>query len=571
MEVEVPPATEMHISLLPLFDRALLVNSAAHISSSMQLYAFQSDSQRTVFPFPTMAKELIRIIHCVEAPRRHPVLACTAPRGNSTEASSESICVASRELDSPFASFVGRIDLDAASTKEIRLETSWADIKDLVSQDHFVLQPGNATANSRGVDFSEFEGVLPTASNFRKFMLGGQGIPTEDLGFRMPGSSKDDFGAQFRLQCTEDKIFFDTAKSGTGAGEASFSNRINFKDQRRKLAKIKAVAVGRFSGRFKSSKDSPNVVSNDLSLDVPSTLKLASPNVSHIVPLKKDYRSGGAHSGSRSSRFGVRIYLHKEWFQSGPGERLALGCITGGESGAKEFDEIRKDVTQWGEDPIERGLLNTTLRLPRASDFTVPDSEVTLDGNDFYDSLYPANAEGGRARVIYRDNIPIQPAVAGAQRRWLSVASYAVFYDEVQKLWYSDICMSQEFFGWCGFALYRHQPQALLLRELSESSAWAYASVLYGEPVSWVEKDHRLHVTIGPVHDASVTFYLESVEFNDGVSANIANGEDAPHELKKYSVGNDIYFEAVVPKKGFHWNLFKRRFEFRVNSISLNE
>ena len=572
VEIEVPPATEVHISLLPLFDPALLANSASHISSSSQLFRSSSASQQKVFPFPTMAREVVKIIHCVESPRRPPTLVCTVPSSYPMAVSSEPICVAARELDSPFATFVGRVDLDAASTKEIRLEASWTDISDLASQDHFVLQPGNATANSRGVDFSQFEGVLPTASNFRKFMLGdGPGVPTQDLGFRMPGSSKDDFSAQFRLQCVEDKIFFNVAKPPSPPNDASSSNRINFKDQRRRLAKVRAVGVGRFTGKFQNSKGSPSVVSNELTVDVPSTMKLAAPSVSHIVPLKKDYRSEGERSRSRTSRFGLRIYLHKEWFQSGPGERLAIGCITGGGPEAKEFDEVRKDVTQWGEDPIERGMLNTTLRLPRASDFTVPDDEVTLDGDHFYDSLYPAHAEGGRARVIYRDNIPIQLSAGDTPGRWLSIASYVVFYDELQKLWYTDICMAQDFFGWCGLALYRHQPHALLLRELSEASAWAYASILYGEPVTWFEKDHRLHVTIGPVHDASIGFYLASVEFEDGVSTNIASGGPTPHELKKYKVGNDIYFEAVVPKKGFHWNLFKRRFEYSVNSMPLND
>jgi hypothetical protein len=350
---------------------------------------------------------------------------------------------------------------------------------------------------------------------------------------------------------------------------AGTSNRFNFKDQRRKLAKVEAVAVGRFAQRFGAGTVLAERRSNAVIVDVPSSIKMTPPKVSHIVPLRREFLGRDANSYTRSATFGIRIYLRKEWFQSGVGERLAIGCVTGGDARPTGGEDILKYVTQWGEDPIERAGLRSTARMPRASDFVVPDRDV--DSVNFDESLYPANIVGGRTPVIYRDNIGLAPSVPGGEQRWISVASYALRYDEAQRLWYADVQIEGDFFGRCGMALYRHQPHALGARELSDASAWVYAAVLYGEPVAWVEKQDNLHVTIGPVYDASVSFDLDSLKYHDGISDNLSEPDRTLHPLKSYRVGKGLYFEAVVPKKHFNWGLFKKRFGYPVASSRLRD
>jgi hypothetical protein len=173
--------------------------------------------------------------------------------------------------------------------------------------------------------------------------------------------------------------------------------------------------------------------------------------------------------------------------------------------------------------------------------------------------------------VIYRDGLDLAARDSKNPKRSLSVASYALQYDDRQRLWYTDVRIRGEFFGWCGMALYRHQPGALLGRELSETSAWVYAAILYGEPVAWVERDGNLHLTIGPVHDPYVTFELDSLAYEDGVSRNLIGLQRDNQILKSYVVDKAKYFEAVIPSKNFGWGLLKKRFGFAIASSGLRQ
>ena len=570
IEVEVPPAAELHLSLVPLFNRNLMSKTASYLASSADLQeAGLEISAANSFPIPAVAEQLIKVIHAVKEPRQKPTLFCDNPRMGGGAASGHDTCVAGRKLDSEFGSLFGRVELDAASTKEVRLEAAWMDVNDDPNQGRYVLEPGTTTTTPRSVVFREFTPVHPSAANFHKFFLSASGgQPSEALLEYKVATSSHGFADQFMLQCVEDKVFLGQPPEDQPVDVTGTSNRLNFKDQRRKYAKIEAVVVSRFAERFKDKTANSELRSNSVMVDVPSTIRMTAPKVSHIVPLRREFRTGNSGSGTKAATFGVRIYLRKGCFQSSVGERLAIGCAAGGEAGATDA-EILKYVTQWGEDPVERAALRSTTRMPRASDFVAPDSEV--NASSFDENLYPPNAVGGRMAVIYRDNVALARSVPGSEQRWVSVASYALRYDDRQSLWYADIQIEGDFFGWCGMALYRHQPHALPERELSDTSAWVYAAVLYGEPVAWVEKQDTLYVTIGPVYDASVSFDLDSLEYREGVSPDLSEPGRILHPLKSYRVGKGLYFEAVVPKKHFDWSLFKKRFGYPVASARLRD
>jgi hypothetical protein len=573
IEVRVPRAAELQLSLVPLFDPNLLKKTASYIASSAELLEHGSAVPGAeAFLLPAVAEETIKVVHAVDAPREIPSLYCTDPRLTPNATAGEMVCAAQRDLDSQFTTFVGRVEADAASTKEIRLEASWMDINDAPNQGKYFLESGTATMPPRSIVFREFEAVRPSAANFHKLFLSGSvGQPSVELVNYRVEASQYGFTDQFKLQCVENKVFFGREDENGSSTTKSTSNRFDGKDQRRKLAKLEAVAVGRFADRFSANSRPAELRSNPVVVDVPSTIRMSAPKISHVVPLRCAATVGNKESGVKRSLFGLRVYVRKPFFESGIGERLGVGCFAGTDKAGSDNTELQKYVTQWGEDPIERASLSLSLRVPRAADFGAPTEDGDVDGAQFDAVLYPPNVRGGQAAVIYRDNLELVAPGPKAGKRWLSVASYALRYDERQRLWFADIKILGDFFGWCGMALYRHQPGALPERELSDTSAWVYAAVLYGEPVAWVEKNGNLHITIGPVYDPNVTFELDSLRYRDGISQNLMGLQRENQVLHSYVVGKATYFEVVIASKNFEWSLFKKRFGYAVAASILRQ
>ncbi len=225
-----------------------------------------------------------------------------------------------------------------------------------------------------------------------------------------------------------------------------------------------------------------------------------------------------------------------------------------------------KHITQWGEDPVERGRLQSTRRMPLASDFVSCHSRLPEDSPL---ELYPPYTTDGNAPVIYRDNLRVSADAPRTPVRRLSVASFAQQYDRRQLLWYSDIYVRGDFFGWCGLSLYRHQPHAVDGRELSEAWDWVYAAVLYGEPIAWVERNGNLRVTIGPVFDANVSFDLDSLAYHDGISRPTADVSRVLTPMESYRVDDAVYFDGVVKADHSEWSVVKKRFGHVVASHRL--
>jgi hypothetical protein len=152
---------------------------------------------------------------------------------------------------------------------------------------------------------------------------------------------------------------------------------------------------------------------------------------------------------------------------------------------------------------LERPKLDATRRSPRASDFTALENGTATP---LAAAFYPTRSIEGTEEVLYRDNILIRDATRTPPTRGLSVASFALRWDDTMKLWYCDVMVTDGFSGWCGIALYRHQPHARDWSHLSEIPAWVYGAILHGEQVAWVQRDGKLHVTVGPVFDPETSF-----------------------------------------------------------------
>ena len=202
------------------------------------------------------------------------------------------------------------------------------------------------------------------------------------------------------------------------------------------------------------------------------------------------------------------------------------------------------------------------MRLPRASDFVAIETNAALNEDCVDSKLYPSDVKGGDALIRYDDNILMGLARSDGQQldpRYVSVASFALRYDQSQELWYCDVYVDTEFFGWCGLALYRHQPHAIGGRELSASAAWVYAAVLYDEPVVWIERGGYLQITIGPIYDQNVEYELDSFGTSYGVSSDLNDAGRIRKALSWYQVERARYFEGIV-QKDVKWRLVKKRF-----------
>lgn len=535
VEVSVPPAVDIELSIIPDVDVADLMRTASFASSSAQLDAALTTPEFNSGWIPTLSltDQVIRVVHAVPQPLRAPELVADGAANREP--------LALRAVDSETAEVPGHVEVHAASTGQVRLQASWTDIDDAPEQEIYALNSGLTVTKPHSVVFGEVPASLPRG--LKAFVS------------KAHSSEQSNDG---QSQCAENKVFLGGAERNNPNASHEKWHALNFKDFRRKIATVSALTRSRFESAY--GPQAIDVKSSSVVFDVPSTARMKAPRVSHILPLGRTKESAAPGHRSIKTEYAFRIFLERPWFQSGPGERLAIGCLTGPEPN-KVRQALDKTFTQWGEDPVERPGLVASKRIPRASDFVSPATGVELDPR-----LYPIAEE--RHFVLHRDNVQLGSDNFSSTR--LSLASYAVAWDRDTQHWYCDVVLGSDFFGWCGLALYRHQPSACLGRELSEAGDWAYAAVIHGDPIAWVVRAGEVRITVGPSFDPYSSFELDAVEFRDGVSENLHARADTAVELKRYQVGRSYYFEAAVPYRSTAWSLTKRRFGYGVASIPLN-
>jgi hypothetical protein len=559
IEILVPRAGEMEVSILPAVDKEQLAKTASYASSTESLRMTTLDSHifSSWMPTAAVAEKLIRVIHAVKKPLAKPRLICEGPDRDSIPDANR-VYSGFRKQDREIGEVRGRIEISAASTSEVRLETSWQDIRDGESQEHFLTESVSATSKPHSVVFTKLEPRRPAGAVFSTYLSSPSGINVAAQAVRdfRVGQTTYGFHDLFTLQCAENKVWLGPAPANLAAEAATRAGEINFRDSRRKFATVRAVATSRFKKQFQSTQASAyEEVSDSISVDVPSSFLMAAPRISHVLPLRRPARPANAGPRAEQAWYGLRIYVRRPWFESGAGERLAIGCATGNER-TQDQASLDKSVTQWGEDPIERPGLVSATRMPRASDF-LP-IEAASPADQLSPILYPR--EGERVPVVYRDNVYLSSETDGGVNRRISLASFALRDDLSQRLWYCDVRIAGDFIGWCGLALYRHQPHSLEQREISSASEWVYAAVLHGEPVAWVERNGNLHITVGPIYDRYVSFEFDPLEYRAGISEMVRPDRPKPTPLKKYQIGQATYFEGLVPGSGVSGSLVKRRF-----------
>jgi hypothetical protein len=497
---------------------------------------------------PAVVEQKLRVLHCTESPETKPF-----PAGSAAQFSPEGdpIFIANRAPLKETAELGGYIQVDAASTGQLRLEAVWSDIDDNPLHDRPVLTAGTTTTAPRSVVFEKYSPSSGPA--MARSALARASLFTE---------STADLRESFGLQCAENKIFLGpTPDQPDAPGRACI---LNFSDTRRKQATVTAVSTSRYKSHFRAAAALAfESRSERILVDVPASMPLAVPDVSHVVPISRNTEQPAPEARRTQRFYAMRIYLRKPWFQSGPGERLAIACRAGPAAQAP-MASLDKFVTQWGEDPLERPHLEVTRNTPHASDFRVPDDGT---GTPLDEAFYPKRSIEGAADVLYRDNVKIIEAT-GIKRN-LSIASFALREDSSTKLWSCDVSVANGFLGWCGLALYRHQPHSHNDFQLSVTPAWVYGAVLHGEQITWIRREGKLHVTVGPVFDPNVSFELDPTEYHLGISRNLTALSAGRVSLQRYAANSQVFFEAIVRADQGSWSLVKRRFDSEIASIAL--
>ncbi len=110
------------MSLLPLIDSKLLNKTASKAASASQFASLVRLANADVNIVPSVAEHVIRVIHAIERPDTSPRLMLELPRRDATKPMALGI----RSFDSQTVSLIGRAEIDAASTKEFRIEADMA-------------------------------------------------------------------------------------------------------------------------------------------------------------------------------------------------------------------------------------------------------------------------------------------------------------------------------------------------------------------------------------------------------------------------------------------------------------
>lgn len=545
VKIEVPRYADIEVVLTPIVSVETVKRAAAFTPSTTIAPLLPSPSVAAALP---VVEHRIRVVHCVAQPAALPRI---VSESNAAGSSSEPIAVLKRDPTSDRAELVGYVEVDAASTGEMQLNASWLDIDDDPMHERYVLKAGQTAAKPRSISFKEAHGA---ASGLLPSPL------QKDFATRVKAFS--DAADVIGKQCAENRIFMGGLSPIGSNGDGLERVDLAFGTARRARPTLVATAKSRYASRFPLALEKDVTrASKSAVADVPASMPLPVPIISHVMPLVRQRISSDKARRTRTNIYGFRIYVRRPWFVSGPGERLAVACHAGPlpRSGR---DVIDKGFTQWGQDPSARSPTEAGRRLPRASDFRATDGQGPLDA-----ALYPQDSLEGIDPVLYADDV-VRDAESGTiDDSRLALASYALRWDDDQSLWYCDVVLGSDFTGWIGLALYRHQPHAHEGYQLSTGAAFVYARVLQSETVAWLRQDGRLRVTLGPIFDSTISFEAESRTFRDGVS--ISQQGQGRLSFRELTVDGRRYFEGTfnAGKEGIE--IFRRRLGRDISSFNI--
>ena len=312
--------------------------------------------------------------------------------------------------------FVGAIELHGASTDSISVDCQWQDPFDDLSFPEPQVRPFSATALTTPIQ------------------------PKEDIALFSPTKDED--------------IFF---PDGTSVRNHQAIHHIG--DTLHHKISYRLRATTRFREYFAPEilepssdanplDDGKSVVSEALTISVPSSAPPAAPMVHSVIPLFcwQQAEEPEQPIATRSRRLsGVRIYLQRPWFSSGEGE--LLGVVVAARGSDAKLENL---VSHWGRDPIW-----VSADLDRRPLFLELDSVLKSTGFD--NRQFPARPVKEPVRLKLTEGVSNQnlPKV--------SILGYQPQYNRERGLWYVDIAVDikSEFWPFIRFSVVRYQPESL--------------------------------------------------------------------------------------------------------------
>jgi hypothetical protein len=236
--------------------------------------------------------------------------------------------------------------------------------------------------------------------------------------------------------------------------------RQEFGDTKYRRVDYTAVATTRFREYFTPSnpqtpaerqleQETHARVSAAQSLHVLSSARPEAPKVLYIIPA---FRWERGIFNSKRHGGGLRVYMDRGWYSSGDGELLGVLLLPG--ASASDQPQILSDddphkpyVSQWGADPVFVSAGTNGLLAPE--NLTNPATAAQSGSGNF------------QTTGLSLDEMP-----NGLQ---VTVVPHTVAYDEVRRLWYSDIEINpgDSYYPFVRLALARYQPNSVAGVELS--------------------------------------------------------------------------------------------------------
>jgi hypothetical protein len=239
---------------------------------------------------------------------------------------------------------------------------------------------------------------------------------------------------------------------------AGIPRRHEFGDTKYRKVRYTAITTTRHKSCFnlseadiRSGKTPITRVSQQVTVEVPSSARPAAPKLMYVIPTFGWERQALPNGQmSRRTSGGMRVYLERPWFSSGEGEQLGVVIPWPRAAGV---DVMHKDtygwmpvlkslVTQMGADPTWRTTATPAWPGPEA--FT---HKLAWEGDLTLDEL----TQGPDSLMRMRRDLRV------------AVVGHEVLYDPQRQLWYSDIELDpgQSYFPFVRLALARYQPKSV--------------------------------------------------------------------------------------------------------------
>ena len=359
--------------------------------------------------------EDVRLVHAVPRP-------VSAPRPTTVRVH--------RVYGSVLAALVGGVEVHGPSTDKLTTTLAWTDHVDDLALDG----PRDRTSTASGFEVyvRPDDRIVPLWAQDQTVPLPGwEGVVLRSTTHPLPDTRHHRVRYRFRAS-TRFREYFDP----------------------RLLAADPAVAFD----------DGQSVVSQELELSVPSTVRPDAPKVHSVLPLfrwEETEEPEQPFGRRRVRRPGLRIYLERPWNFSGDGELLAVLLAVGADDApVYPLEKNNKPdgfpfASKWGSDPI----WNSPGVPARAVTLAELDDAMTYLGFD-------DRVEAGRP-VAAPVTLPLPLIGTGLEGAPETVPILAVGYRPTfsteRRLWYVDIAFDARatFWPFVRLAVARYQPESV--------------------------------------------------------------------------------------------------------------